>query len=395
MKKGKNGFVSMALVYTFLVIFLFLMLAILRTYIEKDKFLEAINYQIDDDISKDKQNRSYFLSKLLEDNTPQAYDSVKLVKPASDKLGNGNGLFYISDKSLTDENNDGKSNRIYFFRGSVENNHIIYANMCFRIVRTNEDGSLRIIYDGPVVNNKCKDLDQKPNVSIGEVKFSNHETNSLVDIENGRIPSYDEVNTHSNIIDTLNTWYIANIIETNYTEDVSKNTIFCNNKKDYLFTTNKTYYEAKGIMPVYKDSSNRNKYDPDTLINHFSLSCVNQNDRFVVTDRTLSYPVGVLSADEVLLAGGYLTDSDDEYQNGPGGLTIVDFYLKTSKAFWTSSAYARTTSNQNYVVAVDTDGVMRGKRVTETASVIPVISLNGNMRITTGNGTASNPYRVD
>lgn len=395
MKKGKNGFVSMALVYTFLVIFLFLMLAILRTYIEKDKFLEAINYQIDDDISKDKQNRSYFLSKLLEDNTPQAYDSVKLVKPASDKLGNGNGLFYISDKSLTDENNDGKSNRIYFFRGSVENNHIIYANMCFRIVRTNEDGSLRIIYDGPVVSNKCKDLDQKPNVSIGEVKFSNHETNSLVDIENGRIPSYDEVNTHSNIIDTLNTWYIANIIETNYTEDVSKNTIFCNNKKDYLFTTNKTYYEAKGIMPVYKDSSNRNKYDPDTLINHFSLSCVNQNDRFVVTDRTLSYPVGVLSADEVLLAGGYLTDSDDEYQNGPGGLTIVDFYLKTSKAFWTSSAYARTTSNQNYVVAVDTDGVMRGKRVTETASVIPVISLNGNMRITTGNGTASNPYRVD
>ena len=395
MKKVKNGFGSMALVYTFLVIFLFLMLAILRTYIEKDKFLEAINYQIDDDISKDKQNRSYFLSKLLEDNTPQAYDSVKLVKPASDDLGNGNGLYYINDKTLTDENNDGKSNRIYFFRGSVENNHIIYANMCFRIVRTNEDGSLRIIYDGPVASNKCKDAAHKPNVSIGEVSFSNNETNSLVDIDNGRIPSYDEVNTHSNIIDTLNTWYIANIIETNYTEDVSKNTIFCNNKKDYLFTTNKTYYEARGIMPVYKDNSNRNKYNPDSLINRFSLTCTNQTDRFVVTDRSLSYPVGVLSADEVLLAGGYLTDTDDEYQSGPGGLSTIDFYLKTNKTFWTSSAYSRTTSNQNYVVAVDTDGVMRGKHVTETASVIPVISLNGNMRITTGNGTASNPYRVD
>ena len=115
MKKGKNGFVSMALVYTFLVIFLFLMLAILRTYIEKDKFLEAINDQIDADINKDKQNRSYALSKLLEDNTPQEYDSLKLVKPASDDFGNGNGLYYINDITLTDENNDGKSGRIYFF----------------------------------------------------------------------------------------------------------------------------------------------------------------------------------------------------------------------------------------------------------------------------------------
>ena len=65
MNKKKSGFISMALVYTFLVIFLFLMLAILRTYIEKDKFLETINSQINEDINKDKQSRSFALSKML------------------------------------------------------------------------------------------------------------------------------------------------------------------------------------------------------------------------------------------------------------------------------------------------------------------------------------------
>jgi len=395
MKKGKSGFVSMALVYTFLIIFLFLMLAILRTYIEKDKYLEAINNQIDDDINKDKQNRSYAISKLLEDNTPQSYELLKLVKPSNDDLGNGNGLFYINNNILTDENNDGKSSRIYFFRGSVENNHVIYANMCFRIVRTNEDGSIRMIYDGEVNGNKCKNINNKGNVSIGTTSFSDSESLSLVDEKDGVIPSYDEVNTHSGIIDLLNEWYIAKIIQPEYTGEVSKNTVFCNNKKYYKHTSTMTYYESKAIMPVYIDDRNRNKFDPDTLKNSFSLTCSEQLDRFTAIDRTLSYPVGVLSADEVLLAGGYLTDSDDEYDGGPSGKDNLTFYLYNQEEYWTSSAFSQSTTDNSYVVSVDNQGVMNGKHVSETAGVIPVISLNGNVRFISGNGTANNPYRTE
>ncbi len=396
MNMKKNGFVSMALVYTFLVIFLFLMLAILRTYVEKDKFLDAINSQIDEDINKDKQNRNYILSKLLEDNTPQSYESLKLVKPASNSLGNGNGLFYISNNSLTDENNDGKSSRIYFFRGSVENNHLIYGDMCFRIVRTNEDGSIRMIYDGESTSNTCKDLRHKPNVSAGKVSFSNNETVSLVDIQSGKIPAYDEVNTHSNVIDTLNDWYIENIIEKNFTDDVSKNTLFCNNKKYLSTSSNMKYYQAKNMTPVFKDKNDRDKYDPSKLTNSFSLTCSETTDQFFVPDRTLSYPVGILSAEEVMLAGGYLTNSEDEYEGGPDGMINKDYYLYTPRSFWTSSAFAtNTTSNTNYMVAVNNNGYMEPKHVTEEADVIPVISLAANIRITSGNGTASNPYRVD
>lgn len=396
MRNSKSGFVSMALVYTFLVIFLFLMLAILRTYIEKDKFLEAINSQIDEDINKDKRNRSYALSKMLEDNAPQSYDTVYLVKPAGDSLGNGNGLYYISEDSLTDENDDGKTSRIYFYRGSVENNHLIYANKCFRILRTNEDGSIRMVYDGEATDNKCKKLSQKPNVHIGTVSFSDNETLSLVEPQNGLLPVYDDSIAHSNIIDLLNEWYVTNFIETNKTEEISKNTIFCNNKKGYSTASNINYYESKKMVPVFKDNRDRDRYDPTKLTNSFSLICSQVNDRYSAVERTLSYPVGILSAEDVLLAGGYLTSSDDEYEGGPDGIENSEFYLYTGRTFWTSSAFSTNlNSSQNYMVVVNNDGYMQEKHVTETADVIPVISLAANIRINSGNGTANNPYRVD
>ncbi len=43
----KDGFVSMTLVYTFLVLFLFLMLAVLHAYTQQNKYLEAIDSKID------------------------------------------------------------------------------------------------------------------------------------------------------------------------------------------------------------------------------------------------------------------------------------------------------------------------------------------------------------
>ncbi len=43
----KNGFVSMTMVYTFLILFLFLMLAVLMAYAQQNRYLEAIDSKID------------------------------------------------------------------------------------------------------------------------------------------------------------------------------------------------------------------------------------------------------------------------------------------------------------------------------------------------------------
>ena len=44
---NKKGFISMTLVYTFLVLFLFLMLSVMHAYSEKNKFLDTIDDKID------------------------------------------------------------------------------------------------------------------------------------------------------------------------------------------------------------------------------------------------------------------------------------------------------------------------------------------------------------
>ena len=401
MNKKKSGFISMALVYTFLVIFLFLMLAILRTYIEKDKFLETINSQINEDINKDKQSRSFALSKMLEDNAAEDFSKLHMVQPASNDYGNGNGLYYISNSAITNENNDDETSRIYFYRGTVENNHLVYVDSCFRILRTNEDGSLRLVYDGPVSNNKCKELSEKTGVSVGTVKFSENETVSLIEAANGLTPSYDDNNSHSEIIDKLNDWFVNSFMNPhddgkNYTYNISRNTLFCNNKKYSSTDSNIKYYDSKKMVPVFKSEHDRDSSNPSKLTNTFSLVCSEENDRLSANDKTLSYPVGILSAEDVLLAGGYLTDHSDEYHGGSDGMANTKFYLYTGSTFWTSTAYSTDlNTGYNYVIAVNSNGYMEGKHVTETADVIPVISLSSDVRIISGNGTANNPYRID
>jgi hypothetical protein len=157
-----------------------------------------------------------------------------------------------------------------------------------------------------------------------------------------------------------------------------------------------SFYDAKKLTPSFINNSDRDIYDLSKLTNSLSLVCDQLTDQFMASDRTLSYPVGLLTAEEVLLAGGYLTNSDDEYKGGPDGMINKEYYLYTNYPYWTSSAYGfNVTSNTNYVVAVNNNGYMEPKHVTESLGVIPVISLSGDIKVSSGNGSANNPYILE
>jgi hypothetical protein len=68
---------------------------------------------------------------------------------------NGKGLYYTDDVSITDENNDGIGSRIYYYRGAVNNNYIVFANYCWLAIRTTEEGNVKLIYAGTYNNNQC------------------------------------------------------------------------------------------------------------------------------------------------------------------------------------------------------------------------------------------------
>lgn len=161
--KNKNGFISMSLVYSFLVLFLFLMMSIINCYLKKNTYLEALDKQVGKDISITKEAKRSLFSTILEDNIAIPSNTINFQKIANSSNKNGNGLFYVEDKNKTDENNDGYGSKIYFFRGTVDNNYVIFGSeirrnsskqvneeksICWRIMRTNEDGSIRLLYSG-------------------------------------------------------------------------------------------------------------------------------------------------------------------------------------------------------------------------------------------------------
>jgi hypothetical protein len=211
---------------------------------------------------------------------------------------------------------------------------------------------------------------------------------------------FDDSISHSPIIDLLNRWYVNNIITGSRDSggNVSNTAIYCNNQDVFLNATGFKYFAAKSLMPTYIDPENRNPYDSNSVTNIVSLKCQNASNRYSVQNKNLMFPVGLLTATDVVLAGGYLTDIDDEYQGGAIGDSLVNirnesFFLNAGRDYWTMSPFSVETGNgYNNVVYVDQYGTLRGDHVTLSKAVIPVISLSPSSRIASGDGTLDNPY---
>ena len=68
------------------------------------------------------------------------------------------------------------TNNIYYYTGNVENNNVLFANYCWKIVRTTDTGGVKIVYNGALKDGSCNNTGTDS--QIGTSAFnSNH--NSL------------------------------------------------------------------------------------------------------------------------------------------------------------------------------------------------------------------------
>ena len=109
------------------------------------------------------------------------------------------------------------------------------------------------------------------------------------------------------------------------------------------------------------------------------LICPQKNDAFTVSDTTngngaLTYPVGLLSTDEIVLAGGW-------YDANSG------YYLYSGQYWWASSS-VYFFDDTTYVSSGDS-----GHLVYLDYGVRPVFNLKAEV-LAQGSGTASDPYRI-
>ena len=182
----------------------------------------------------------------------------------------------------------------------------------------------------------------------------------------------------------IDNWYKANILATANEEYLADN-IFCN---DRSISSNKPSSSYNNLGYGTNVTAYRWYYVPWSSGGYNSsmkLTCPQQNDAFTVSDTTkgngaLTYPVGLLSTDEIVLAGGWNANNSG-------------YYLYSGQNWWASSP--STFYSSASVRDVRSDGNAYGGYGVSYSSggVRPVFNLKAEV-LAQGSGTASDPYRI-
>ncbi|MBQ3142448.1 MAG: hypothetical protein IJB82_02975, partial [Bacilli bacterium] len=96
----------------------------------------------------------------------------------------------------------------------------------------------------------------------------------------------------------------------------------------------------------------------------------------------LTYPVALLTADEVAYAGGvnYIVNSS--------------YYLYTGEDYWTMSPYYFYVSNA-FVFFVESGGHISGTYVDTALVAVPAVSLKPEATVERGTGAYNDPYVIN
>ena len=289
----------------------------------------------------------------------------------------------------------------YYFRGAVENNYVVFAGMCWRVVRIDGLGNIKLVLYNyrTSSSNPCSEsgtsyaFARYSGTTYDSAFNSNYNSNAYEGFMYGATAtSATYANAHANInkstiLTNLETWYVNNLGSsatkdyTDYLADV----IWCNDKSttDSGTGTGTSYYGSRNRLNTVSSASPSLICPPDKEGGKLS--------KFTVSDTTngngaLTYKTGLLTADEIAFAGGIYN------------LANTTYYLynnSTSSAWWSLSP--RGFDSNTYVWRVDTSGYLYGSRVDNQGGLRPAVSLISNITIDetkNSDGTSSKPYYV-
>ena len=414
---------------------------------------------------------------------------------------NTNGIY------MTTNTESGKP--VYYYRGNVDNNYVLFANKCWRIIRTTETGGVKLILDQGSCNrntdpsqvsykpssnsntivkplNTIKKLSKDPGGRLGFSSFNeNYDSPAYVGYMYGAvyIPEYIEdittltgsivfgndityntstktytlkdtytltnpsnwsseystiaskyhytcftssnsctnvnyidlidnnsldyftlsngknhldilkemldnsTNENSSTIKTIiDDWYANYMVNyTSYLED----TVFCNDRSydEYLSSSgwskdHSNDYNSEGMPPMLVFNGINRLLITGT---NPTLVCKNKNDKFTVStgigNGDLTYPVGLLTVDEMVYAGANANGSNDT------------FYLNKGSDYWSLSPYYFYDGGASEFT-LDSVGYLRDGRVSRGFGVRSVVSLKPGIPISGGDGTADSPYVI-
>ena len=223
--------------------------------------------------------------------------------------------------------------------------------MCWKIVRINGDGSIRITYNG---KNGIKNAN---NAYIGISYFNSNESSSYAEFDKA-----SGVLIESDIKLKLDEWFKTNFDDyqiTNFIADAG----FCN---DRSVSDDGTY------LVNQRDGNN----SPQLFCNNSS------NDLFTVKNlkgnNLLKYPIGLITYDELKFAG--ISTS----------IFNKSSWIQDNYSYWTITPKGK---DENFFLSLD--GIISKWSSRTNYAIRPVISLKPDVKITGGIGTVNDPFIID
>ena len=305
----------------------------------------------------------------------------------------------------------------YYFRGAVDNNWLKYGkytkdmyncnngsisatdtgNSCtkiassgddiyWRIIRINGDGSIRMIYSGVTPPTESTKVIKTTDTSLGNSPFNKDFISAEYVGYMYTVGEQHGTSKSSDIKTYLEDWY-ANYTDLNKTGTKITDQIYCN---DRTASTSDVAYSTTNYTTLTSWNSTGTKYyygangrvwnspvSPD-------YKCPVASDKFTKTtakgNGKLSYPVGLITADEITFAGL------------PAGRANNSFYLYTRDYYWAGSPYDFFGSS-SIEFRVGGGGDLGSNDVYYVRGVRPVVSLSSKVKLS-GNGTYNDVYVV-
>lgn len=412
---NRKGFISTAALYSFFLVFCMLLILIMTTYTNnrvnyKSVKIDAKKWAYDNSSLKNRYFSTPDNPIIIPSDGPSNPDnpspspepgnpdtpvfSIEGYKTILINNGGGNATYdsainYIKGKSTptfstvatTNEgmfaanDNQGTS---YYFRGAVNNNWIKYGkdssnkDIYWRIIRINGDNSIRMIYSGTTAPTSSTSVVMTGAGSAIDRSVYNSGTNYAEYVGYMYQRGYQRNNTNNSTIKTkIDNWFAGTSLKND--SNVVDN-IFCNDR-----STSSSWSSRPSSNLLYNGHIRNLSYS------NASLWCENKLDKFTTSSTlgngSLTYPVGLITIDEVAMAGGYFATDNKNY------------YLYTGTFYYTMTPNFFRSTGTAFVFIVNNTGKFPNSSIGSTAYIRPVINLNGNVKLS-GTGTYDNVYEV-
>ena len=263
---------------------------------------------------------------------------------------------------------------VYYYAGNTTNNWVKFAGFYWRIIRTNHDGSIRLLYSGT-----------NHNTTEGYIGISAFNTsyNSPVYVgyKYGTTIGSNRQNTNDSTIKKyVDNWYNNNL--SSYSKYISTEAVYCNDRE---------------LEPGQEYSDNPFNYAPTgrySTTKTPTYNCTNIKDAFSGNngEAKLTYSIGLMTIDEIVYAGEnlyawyYLNSAGESITGSTLWWTLSPtWYMGGNSSVW--KVYGSSNSGKN-------PGSLDIIIVGNPLGVRPAISLKSCTLYSTGDGSVSDPYTI-